>query len=111
MANTIPKANGLRARHKLSPEVAAALRGALVESRLSYRQAATRIGISHGYLHDLTRGNRSPSMKVARQLIAVLPLRDHDAISLLGQAVEGRGKDREWDPGPAVPGMLDALRG
>ena len=97
-------------RQTLSPGTAQALLTALRESQLSYRQAASRIGISSGYLHGLTHGTRCPSREVAVGLIDALVIPEPAAADLLAEAAEGRGKDRQENATSVVPGRLGALR-
>ena len=75
-------------RQTLPPSVARSLRRALDESQLSYRKAASEIGISHGYLHSLVHGTRCPSKAVARSLVAALPLGWDEGQALMREAVE-----------------------
>ena len=93
MVNKIAHGERLRApayapRRTLPPDIALALRMALDESQLSYRAAAREIGISHSYLHALTRGTRCPRRRTAEEIIVVLPLDLEAEAHLLREAVD-----------------------
>jgi transcriptional regulator with XRE-family HTH domain len=65
---------------------------------MSYRQAAKRIGISHGYLCELEHGRRSPSVIVANAIMDVYRIDDpDDRHVLVVAAVDDAG--RNWEPG------------
>jgi transcriptional regulator with XRE-family HTH domain len=52
-------------RHRLPPDLAAAIRAHRISTGLSTRQAAQAAGIGQGYLYFLERGDRCPSIVVA----------------------------------------------
>lgn len=83
-------------RHYLSAEVAAGLRSARLRLGLSYRAAAQRAGLQHGYLCELEHSNRCPSVTVARVLIDALRLDAAVAARLLQEARPDAGRDSPW---------------
>jgi len=60
----------------------------------SFRTIAQRVGITHGYLHQLTRGVRCPSRSVAVAMAAELHLDEETSQWLLRLAVPDR-EERE----------------
>lgn len=88
---------GRPGRHTLPAPVAVSLFCGRIRQRLTIREAADLIGISHGYLYLLETGQRAPSESVARDLARVLLAdRPADAEKLLAAAVPGAGRD--WKP-------------
>jgi transcriptional regulator with XRE-family HTH domain len=83
-------------RGRLSPDVAAALRAA--RHRLlrasSPEYVARRVGISVNHLYKLERGERAPSLVVARALIVVLDLPLDVAQALVDEARADAGLSR-----------------
>lgn len=73
-------------------ELGPILRAARARAGFGLREAARDIGISSGYLADLERGIRCPSVPVAADLHRVLHLTNDEARLLAASAVEGRGR-------------------
>ncbi len=74
-------------RGRLSPAVGAALRAARHRLRTSSPEhVARRAGISVNHLYKLERGQRAPSLVVARALIVVLDLPIDVAQALVDEA-------------------------
>lgn len=94
---TILATQGERAteRGRLSPEVGAALRAARHRLRdRSPESVARKVGISVPHLYKLERGDRAPSLVVARALIVVLDLPIDVAQALVDEARAGVGLSR-----------------
>ena len=75
----IPKIPPVRApvrweRGKLTPETAARLRAAREDAGLSLRRVHSLTGISAGFLSDLERSIRRPSMRTTEALLRVIPV-------------------------------------
>jgi hypothetical protein len=85
------------ARHLLPADLAAELRAARLRVG-SLRRCAARAGIAAGYLSRLERGERAPSVSVARDLCDALKLEHNLAERLLAAAVPYVGRD--WTPPP-----------
>ncbi len=80
-------------RGRLSPDVAAALRAARHRLRTSSREVVARqVGISAAHLAKLERGERAPSLVVARALIVVLDLPLDVAQALVDESVTDSGR-------------------
>lgn len=95
-------------RHTLPAPVAVSLFCGRIRQRLTIREAADLIGISHGYLYLLETGQRAPSESVARDLARVLlPDRPRAAEALLAASVPGAGRD--WKP-PAADSCPELSR-
>jgi len=99
---------GHRERHTLPAPVAVSLFCGRLRQRLTIREAADLIGISHGYLYYLERGLRAPSVSVARSVARVLlPDRPRAAEALLAASAPGAGRD--WKP-PAADSCPELSR-
>jgi len=87
-------AHGAQRRHYLSASAAAELRNARRRQGLSLRALEARTGIAYGYLGMLERGQRAPSVEVARLLAPALRLEPDAAARLMAEAVPDAG--RSW---------------
>jgi DNA-binding XRE family transcriptional regulator len=82
-------------RGRLSPDVAAALRAARHRLRTrSPEHVARKVGISVHHLYKLERGERAPSLVVARALIVVLDLPLDVAQALVDESRVNAGLSR-----------------
>jgi len=70
----------------LPPDLAAALRRARLQARMTVSEAAARAGVSAPYLSRLERGERCPRADVARRLAAALWLDDDLAAEFVDNA-------------------------
>jgi transcriptional regulator with XRE-family HTH domain len=77
----------------LPPDLAALLAARRRQLGWSYRQAARRTGIAHGYLCMLEHGQRAPSIIVAVILSRAYGLSAADADRLAAVAVYDHGRD------------------
>lgn len=99
-----------RARPRLAPDLAAALRAARVGSGLSRLQPAERTGLSVWTLQRLEISRRSPSRQAVNRLIDALQL-PQELRERPPEAAKG-SRVRPLDGGerPRRPGLLERLR-
>ena len=90
-ARSYPMENTYPERREIGPRLGGEIDAARRRAGLTFRQAAPRIGISAGYLCELTKGRRCPSTWVAEDIIAELPMTAGAAEELRIVAVE-----RKW---------------
>lgn len=74
-------------------ELGPMLKAARARAGLGLREAARQIGISSGYLADLERGDRCPSVTVGALLFRVLCLTEDEGQVLAASVVADRGRD------------------
>ena len=74
------------------PELGPMLKAARARAALGLREAARQAGISSGYLADLERGDRCPSVPLTLELHRVLQFTDDEVRLLASAAVAGRGR-------------------
>jgi transcriptional regulator with XRE-family HTH domain len=85
--------DGERERHSLTQETATMLAAARKSCGWSLRQAAARVGVRHGFVAMLERGERAPSRVTADALIDAYQLDAAAAALLRSEAVTGAGRD------------------
>jgi transcriptional regulator with XRE-family HTH domain len=86
----------IRVRRTPPPEVGLRLAAARQRAGLAGREAARRLGTSSGYLADLERGRRCPSVGMARRLADVLALTEAERADLFACAVDDAGANSPW---------------
>lgn len=95
MENSYPLENAHR--REIGPRLGSEIDAARSRAGLTFREAARRIGISAGYLCELTKGRRCPSTGVAEDIVAVLPMTAGAAEELRRVAVERKWpRRRRW---------------
>jgi len=93
-ADTPRQRSGYQDYRLLPPPLAAALRQARLQARMTVREAAARAGISAPFMSRLERGERCPRPDVARRLAAALWLDDRLAQTLIDHAADE--PERRW---------------
>ena len=83
----VPQVERHHTRNTLPRDVAAELKSARERSGLTFREAAARAGISHGFLGELCQGRAAPSRAVAERIIEALGIDDDNAHDLLEASV------------------------
>lgn len=87
------------AHRSLPADVAGSLHQARRDKGWSLRRAARHVGIAHGHLDYLEKGQRRPSLVVAEALIAHLALDSQAAERLRSVAVTDAGRSSPWRAG------------
>ena len=81
-------------RHTPAADFGPTLRGARTARRMSLRQLAGRLRMSHGYLGSLERGEKAPSARLAEQLVDALQPDPPTAAVIRRSGIPGVGRDR-----------------
>ena len=77
-------------RREIGPRLGGEIDAARRRAGLTFREAAQQIGISAGYLCELTKGRRCPSREVTESIILVFPMSAGAAEKLRSVAVVPR---------------------
>ncbi|MGI5236484.1 helix-turn-helix domain-containing protein [Dactylosporangium sp. CA-139066] len=83
----------LSTRHIPDADFGPTLRHVRQARRLSLRQLAAKLQMSHGYLGSLERGEKAPSTRLAAQLVDALCVDGDPATVILRNGIPGVGRD------------------